>query len=142
MSKSTIVGAQWPITLIRITGVVLVLFGFVYMFWPNQLAATSGTMLGSVAAQVEYRAYYGGLQLGLGAFLLVMSADKQHTNVLLGLILWCFGSVFAVRVFGVLTYKLTDDGFHMIAMGLELLVVVATIVALKAAKSVPPPMGS
>lgn len=44
-------------------------FGLAFTLWPAQLAGSVGIMLRVTTAQTDFAATYGGMQLGLAAFL-------------------------------------------------------------------------
>ena len=77
-------------------------FGLAFILYPHQLAAPVGISLPSGTARADFMATYGGLELGVGAFLAYCAARPERVR--LGLIAaGCTLSGFAVaRVLGIL----------------------------------------
>jgi hypothetical protein len=56
-------------------------FGFVFLFNPNEMAAILGLGLGVDGARTDFRAMYGGLEIGIGAFLLICALRREFARV-------------------------------------------------------------
>ena len=81
-------------------GLMLVAFGFAYLMFPVSMAALTGVSVSTPAAITDIRATYGGLQLGVGAFLLwsALAPDRIPSGLLaLGL---SAGGVASCRLVG------------------------------------------
>lgn len=130
--------SSWPRYFLLAVGVVLLLFGFLYLLWPDDMASLSGTGLTSSTARIEYQAYYGGLQLGLGAFLCAMVLKGVEFRLLLSLVFYCFFCVVVVRLIGLVVGTTAGEqlaGFHVAAIGLELIVVIVALTGLRLKRS-------
>ncbi len=74
------------IVVITIAGLGFVAFGILFLCWPDMLMPGVGIQAIDPQAQVEIRAMYGGLELGLGLLLLnCFSAERQRFGLLLSL---------------------------------------------------------
>ena len=56
-------------------------FGFVFLFNPNEMAAILGLGLAVDGARTDFRAMYGGLEIGIGAFLLICALRREFVRV-------------------------------------------------------------
>lgn len=71
---------------LAIAGLGFVGFGIAFLFWPGALLTGIGLQAVSAQANVEIRAMYGGLELGLGVFLLCcIAASRQRIGLWLTL---------------------------------------------------------
>ena len=59
----------WTRVFLGVQALTLAGFGLAYFIWPEAMANLSGMLLMQSAAVTDVRAYYGGLQLGLAAWL-------------------------------------------------------------------------
>jgi Domain of unknown function (DUF4345) len=57
------------------------IFGFIFLFNPSEMAAMLGVTFLSTAARTDFRAMYGGLEIGVGAFLLVCALRREFVRV-------------------------------------------------------------
>lgn len=74
------------IVVITIAGLGFVAFGIVFLCWPDMVLPGLGIQTLQPQAQVEIRAMYGGLELGLGILLLsCFSAERQRFGLQLSL---------------------------------------------------------
>jgi hypothetical protein len=76
---------------VRWLGLATALVGFAYLTAPRALAPLTGIDLSSSEAVTDFRATYGGLQLGLGAFLMWCSTRRliEPAIVLAGVVATC-----------------------------------------------------
>lgn len=73
------------IVVITLAGLGFVAFGILFLCWPDMLMPGLGIHAVAPESQVEIRAMYGGLELGLGILLLnCFAPERQHFGVLLG----------------------------------------------------------
>jgi len=77
-------------------------FGAAFLAWPVELVAPVGIELPSATARTDVRAVYGGLQLGLAAFLAYCAASPARTVVGLAATTACIAGLAAGRFLGVL----------------------------------------
>jgi hypothetical protein len=61
---------NWPRSLLLLIGLGFLGFGVGYALWPLPMARLTDIPLPSPTARVDFAATYGGLQIGLGIFLL------------------------------------------------------------------------
>ncbi|MCB9639037.1 MAG: DUF4345 family protein [Myxococcales bacterium] len=105
---------------------VYVGIGLVFVLWPKFMGAQVAISLNSPTALADFRAVYGGLQLGVGAFLGYCACKKEMHHAGLLLACCCFGGLFGVRVLSHLLQP-SWDGLHFALGGAEL---VGVLVAL------------
>jgi Domain of unknown function (DUF4345) len=71
---------------LAIAGLGFIGFGIAFLFWPDALLTGIGIQASSTQASIEIRAMYGGLELGLGIFLLsCLATARQRTGLWLSL---------------------------------------------------------
>lgn len=71
---------------ITIAGLGFVGFGIVFLCWPEVMLPSIGIVTPDPQSQIEIRAMYGGLELGLGILLLsCFAAERQRFGVQLSL---------------------------------------------------------
>ena len=74
------------IVVITIAGLGFVAFGILFLCWPDMVMPGVGIQAVAPQAQVEIRAMYGGLELGLGLLLLnCFSTERQRFGLQLSL---------------------------------------------------------
>ena len=56
-------------------------FGFVFLFNPSEMAAMIGIAFPTTSPRTDFRAMYGGLEIGVGAFLLVCAMRREFVRV-------------------------------------------------------------
>lgn len=104
-------------------------FGLVIVAMPAAVLAPVG-IFGSAAGLVELRAFYGGLELGLAAFLLVCAARPAWREPGLGLVALSNGGIAATRLAGIgISGEFT--GFFAGALVWEIGFTLAAIAALR-----------
>ena len=57
------------------------IFGFIFLFNPSEMAAMVGITFLSNGARNDFRAMYGGLEIGVGAFLLICAMRREFVRV-------------------------------------------------------------
>jgi hypothetical protein len=70
----------WRLVLALIAATYAV-FGFISMFSPSEMAAMLGITFLSDAARTDFRAMYGGLEIGVGAFLFICALRREYVRV-------------------------------------------------------------
>lgn len=102
-----------------IGGVGFLAFGAWLFVAPQAGMAMLGIVVPEGAASTEIRAFYGGLELGLGALLLAAVHKVQYQRA--GLVLGCasYGAIGAARVLGILIDR-DPSSFLLFALAVEL----------------------
>lgn len=105
--------------LLAIGGVGFLAFGAWMLVAPQSAMAMVGLAVPDGAATTEIRAFYGGLELGLGALLLAAVHKVQYQRA--GLVLGCvsYGSIGAARMLGMLADR-DPSTFLWVALAIEL----------------------
>lgn len=103
---------------LALVGLAFLLSGSLYMTHPADLVALAGIQLTGPASVVEVRAYYGGVQLAVGLFMLasVLRPALRESAVLLSTIL--FLGMALGRVSGVVLGGQFDT-YHLVCLGME-----------------------
>jgi hypothetical protein len=120
-------------TYLRIFGVITLLFGVAYLLAPGGIL-TEAAGFGALAAGglTDVRATYGGLQLGIGAFLLWAATDESRVRMALVLLALLFGAVGLSRALGLMLDG-SANPFHISALPTEAFVTGFTLYVLKRA---------
>ena len=94
-------------------------FGLAYFVRPQETANLSGMLLMAPAALTDVRAYYGGLQLGLAAWLglALLRGDLLRPALMLLVLLYC--SLFFARLGGMWLDGGAQQTFNLYAMLFE-----------------------
>lgn len=95
---------SWPRIVLELTGLGFVAFGLAYTLWPLPMAGLTEIPLPTPTARIDFAATYGGLQMGLGLFLIVCARRPRWIEpglwaavaALSGLVLVRFQSLVAV----------------------------------------------
>jgi len=105
-------------------------FGIAMTIAPAQLLAPVGLAVDSGSALTEIRAFYGGLEVGLGSALLFCLLRPRLRRQGLQLSALCYGCVALVRAAGLI---IDDSGgtFLWTALTLETVLAVASLAALR-----------
>jgi len=56
-------------------------FGFVFLFYPSEMAAIVGIAFPTTSPRTDFRAMYGGLEIGIGVFLLICAMRREFVRV-------------------------------------------------------------
>ncbi len=104
-------------------------FGLAFLIAPLQTLAAAGIELRGALAATELRAFYGGLEVGLGLSLLAADLHPPWRRVGLLLCLACYGSIGVARGFGMLLAAV-ETPFLWAALVTELGLATAALVAL------------
>ena len=104
-------------------------FGLAFLIAPLQTLASTGIQLSGALAAAELRAFYGGLELGLGV--LILAADLRPEARRYGLILTAaaFGSIGIARAVAMLIGGVATP-FLWFALSTELLLAALALVSL------------
>ncbi|MBS7663997.1 DUF4345 family protein [Pseudomonas lalucatii] len=94
--------------------------GLAYFIRPHEMANLSGMLLLAPAAATDVRAYYGGLQLGLAAFLLLALARLELLRGALTLLVLLYSALALARIGGLWLDGGAQQTFNLAALLLEL----------------------
>lgn len=112
----------------------LLAFGLAMTVAPEALLGPLGLSFDSAAAVTEIRAFYGGLELGLGAAILYCLLRPTLRRLGLQLSALCYGCIAIVRALGMVIDG-SGGTFLWAALIFEAVLAVANIAALRHAKS-------
>ena len=93
--------------------------GLVYFIRPHEMANLSGMLLMAPAAATDMRAYYGGLQLGLAAFIGLSLARHQLIHPALTLLTLLYSALALARIGGLWLDGGAQQTFNLYALLLE-----------------------
>ena len=126
---------RFRIAVLSLAGLGFLGFGLAIVAAPEAVLAPVG-ISGTTAGLVELRAFYGGLELGLAAFLLACAAKPAWREPGLWSVALVNGGIAAARLLGIgLTGEFT--GFFAAALVWEIGFTLAAIVALRMKKARP-----
>lgn len=131
----------WRVILALI-GLTFAGFGFAFIFNPDEMAALADLTLTVPSARTDLRAMYGGLEFGIGIFLLMCALRQRFVRVGLFAAACALVSMATARTVGLMM-----DGFNI----LQLIIAMAewvggvlstwgSLVAKPAPGSLPPPV--
>lgn len=93
--------------------------GLTYFVRPHEMANLSGMLLMSPAAATDMRAFYGGLQIGLAAFLGLALSRLDLTRAALTLLVLLYSSLALARIGGLWLDGGAQQTFNFYALLLE-----------------------
>lgn len=124
---------RFRIAVLSLAGLGFLGFGLAIVAAPEAVLAPVG-ISGTTAGLVELRAFYGGLELGLAAFLFACAAKPDWREAGLWSVALGNGGIAAARLLGIgLTGEFT--GFFAGALVWEIGFTLAAIIALRARKA-------
>ncbi|UTW06644.1 DUF4345 family protein [Pseudomonas benzenivorans] len=94
--------------------------GLAYFIRPHEMSNLSGMLLMAPAAATDVRAYYGGLQLGLAAYLLLALARLELIRGALTLLVLLYSALALARIGGLWLDGGAQQTFNLVALLLEL----------------------
>lgn len=97
----------------------LLVLGLAYFIRPEEMASFSGALLMGSAAVTEVRAYYGGLQLGLAAYLAMALLRQDLLRPALILLVLLYSSLALARIAGLWLDGGAQQTFNLYALLLE-----------------------
>lgn len=89
-----------PRLLLWIAGLCYVGFGIACLIAPLPTLAAAGVVFSGEPAAAEVRAFYGGLELGLGALLIAAAQSAEYLRAGLWLCLASYGGIGLARLLG------------------------------------------
>jgi len=93
--------------------------GLAYFVRPHEMANLSGMLLMSAAAATDVRAYYGGLQLGLAAFIGMALVRVDLARTALTLLVLLYSALALARIGGLWLDGGAQQTFNLYALLLE-----------------------
>lgn len=93
--------------------------GLAYFIRPHEMSNLSGALLLAPAAATDVRAYYGGLQLGLAAFLGMALVRRELTRTALTLLVLLYSALALARIGGLWLDGGALQTFNLYALLLE-----------------------
>ena len=112
-----------------LTGLIYLAFGIFFLVAPEQAATIVSYWLGGPTAFTEARAFYGGLEIGLAAFLTVCAGVRRFVPVgLLAVLLLCGGTA-AARLVGMVVDE-SRSTVVLVSLATELVVAALAATAL------------
>ena len=93
--------------------------GLAYFVRPHEMANLSGMLLMSAAAVTDVRAYYGGLQLGLAAFIGMALVRADLARTALTLLVLLYSALALARIGGLWLDGGAQQTFNLYALLLE-----------------------
>lgn len=97
----------------------LAALGLAYFIRPQEMANLSGALLMGNAALTEVRAFYGGLQLGLAAYLILALLRLELLRPALMLLVLLYAVLALARIGGLLLDGGSQQTFNLTALLLE-----------------------
>ncbi|RIA34451.1 uncharacterized protein DUF4345 [Ectopseudomonas oleovorans] len=95
--------------------------GLAYFIRPEEMASFSGALLMGSAAVTEVRAYYGGLQLGLAAYLTMALTRLDLLRPGLMLLVLLYAALALARIAGLWLDGGAQQTFNLYALLLEVM---------------------
>jgi hypothetical protein len=117
-------------TYLRILGGMTLVFGLLYLLAPTTMTDPTGFGPLGPSATTDVRATYGGLQIGLGLFLLWAAAEDARVRLALVLQVLTIGAVALSRALGILLDG-EATGVLLGALAFEVLLTIAAIALLR-----------
>nr|WP_298165857.1 DUF4345 domain-containing protein [uncultured Pseudomonas sp.] len=93
--------------------------GLAYFIRPHEMTNLSGMLLMAPAAATDVRAYYGGLQLGLAAFIGLCLARRELIGPVLTLLTLLYSALALARIGGLWLDGGAQQTFNLYALLLE-----------------------
>ena len=117
--------------LLAAQALILAGLGIAYFVRPEEMANLSGMLLMAPAAITDVRAYYGGLQIGLAAYLLLTLGRQEQTRGALMLLVLLYSSMALARMGGLWLDGGLQQTFNLTALLLEVVSAGLCFVALR-----------
>ncbi len=117
--------------LLAVQALLLFGLGLAYFVQPEEMANLTGMLLMSPAVVTDVRAYYGGLQIGLAAYLLLAMTRLDLARAALSLMVLLYLALALGRVGGLWLDGGLQQTFNLAAMLLETVLAGLCFVALR-----------
>lgn len=102
-----------------VQALLLLGLGVLYFVRPEEMSNLSGMLLMAPAAITDVRAYYGGLQMGLGVFLLLAVRQGELQRAALTLLVLLYSALALARIGGLWLEGGLQQTFNLAAMLFE-----------------------
>lgn len=109
----------WSKLFLAVQALVLAGFGLAYFIQPEAMASLSGMLLMQSAAVTDVRAYYGGLQLGLAAWLVLALLRPRLQEATWMLLVLLYGALALARLGGLWLDGGAQQTFNLAALLFE-----------------------
>ena len=109
----------WTRVFLGVQALTLAGFGLAYFIWPEAMANLSGMLLMQRAAVTDVRAYYGGLQLGLAAWLGLALLRPRLLEATCMLLVLLYGALALARIGGLWLDGGAQQTFNLAALLFE-----------------------
>lgn len=83
-----------------LSGLCFLGFGLAFLWAPRETLALAGVVTEGAVAATELRAFYGGVEIALGALILACASRRERWRDGLWLTLACYGAVGVTRIAG------------------------------------------
>jgi hypothetical protein len=112
-------GMNWTRIYLALQALALIALGLAYFSHPEEMSNLSGMLLMAPAAVTDVRAYYGGLQIGLGIYLLLACrlVELQRATLMLAVLL--YSALALARIAGLWLDGGLQQTFNLIALLFE-----------------------
>ena len=117
--------------LLAVQAIAFVGLGLAYFTRPEQMANLSGMFLMAPAAITDVRAWYGGLQLGLAAYLLMAMSRVDLARAALTLMVLLFSALALARIGGLWLDGGLQQTFNLAALLVEVVFAGLSFLALR-----------
>ncbi|MEM6573475.1 MAG: DUF4345 family protein [Pseudomonadota bacterium] len=129
---------NFNILLIALAGIGFLVFGAWILATPLEALARFGIILAPEPVhRIEIRAFYGGLEIGLGLLLLKFAFDRSYRRAGLWLVFASYGALAGGRIVGIVAEAGPTPQMAWIALAVELFFGVLGAVALFAGRGRP-----
>ncbi|MFK7957736.1 MAG: DUF4345 family protein [Lysobacterales bacterium] len=119
------------ILLIALSGAAFLIFGVWLLVSPLEGLASFGVNLAAEPThRIEIRAFYGGLEIGLGLLLLKFAFSAQYRRAGLWLVVASYGALAAARIVGIVAESGAIPQMAWVALAVELALGVLGLAAL------------
>lgn len=122
---------RFAILVLLLGGLGFLAFGIAFLTAPLETFALTGVTVTGAVAAAEIMAFYGGLEIALGALVLACAWSPSRRRDGLVLMGAAYAGIGLARIAGMLAYG-ADTSFLRIALGLELGLAVLAMAALPA----------
>jgi Domain of unknown function (DUF4345) len=119
----------FAVFVLLLSGLSLLVFGAAIAYAPLKVMAMADVVATGAAASVEIRAFYGGLELALGALILICAWYPEYRREGLWLTLFVYAGIGVARLIGMIFEDVSTD-FLRIALIVELVIAALAALAL------------
>ncbi len=120
----------FSVILLVLSGLSFFGFGVAFLIAPRETLALAGVATSGAIAATELRAFYGGVEVALGALILYCAWRPERRRDGLWLTLICYGAIGLTRIFGMVVDG-SDSFFLRFAAATEIGFLVLSALALR-----------